>query len=1307
MRKHQYKKIVVFIFMNIASSVSAQQCKDVKREYQSQMCCGQPNKTFDLTSLDSMQTQGTRPNWFSVQKAECVFKSFDPLQVDVTLPEEVLFTEPPFDDVIRMGQQTYDYPSDRITVVGSNAMYAGRWTHAQTHNISAIQLLPWENPRCTCIEQNFTGLQIANNAGSPFITDASAFQEAYDSAFQGGPRNGCSALDNASYIPACRPSSDPKPDYCEVPWCYVDPTECPASAPSQYFETSLYYSYDTCQSKTDPPDNSWTQQYPRMCTIFETPVSQASGNENGFARALCNVTSSGIVTGTIQDFGIFFSSSGSKVRKVDTLETPQLSQFVSKFTGIRMGGHVSVAKIIAINNDAFTLDVKYTSDPTIYGNPQTDGIFDAKRDQPCTLQIDSSSSNLPTLSPARRTMDADLETGTALIIGPSGEVKCVGNNQYGQCGLDSSTYRRLGVGTTETMDGFPITDLGGQRAMDVAMSKEFSAILLEDGSVTTLGTVPAWVPSGLSGVESICAGSTMLGAVVGGVLHVYDSQQRTVAPLPNVAQISCGHDHVMALDRTARAWSLSSGATEFAPIAFKSGVVSFVAAGWMNSGIIDTNGNVYTWGKNDLGQLGHHFNDAQLLGDDVDLSTCGSGNCLVTIIPGTRATYLSMGKSHSVVTLSNGYVVGFGLDAHAEVTGLMIVPVFWNMGMSRLRRITGSHHVSQPNVTSTIVGGSITFDTSIKCNANFGEEMPSYQVDLSQHVPEFRDIETGELIAALRPTSWDGVKTLTGADDGDGNWVETSGVCDNPLPVRVTLSLNRPFYVTHAKRFGFKASFFDPVNLMAGSNPSAGGFFWVQSDKGHDIRDFNFDNVPEVSYKTAVMGRDSGQVLWLDESGALNVIVPMRREQNALTAQDLQSGLSQEEIQTKVWTDLSSHTPVMRAVVGFTSTYTIMEDYRVVYHGSNDLHGDFSGTGAGNNGGLQWSRGIALFNTSDHISNDARIIDNIDTSWWFDKKSPNARLNPSYAGLSQIRTHSTLIDGSGYWDEVTYNPSDILDKFKKSAPGTYWFSSGALNGMPFNSMPRVQELMCDVEVNGNDLPSSDSALECETSLFRVAGAQAGDVVQRYFSYASYMPTQVVPLGFQQTFYWPDARNGDGPQYLNYLRNEFDGHLMLPDRNVDIAPVITAKCVDNDAALNVSMGAYPMWNPGWGLPTPPTTCAEAASLQRFCDWWPDNNQHCLFTCPNPNACRPRCTDGVAPSTGDNSCYGDCAPDASPETIMAMHTTTEWNYGTMMNLDTCEKNANAATGFGMNMCTDGNWAALASLCQSHCATACYVV
>jgi hypothetical protein len=332
---------------------------------------------------------------------------------------------------------------------------------------------------------------------------------------------------------------------------------------------------------------------------------------------------------------------------------------------------------------------------------------------------------------SRKTMDASMETGTALLIGPAGQVKCVGNNEYGQCGLDAIQNRRLGFGTTETMNGFPVTPLDGKIAVDVSMSTTFSVIVLEDGTIKTFGSVPNWVPSteSLTDVYSACASSNLVGVLgTNGVLQMHDANRRSIAQITGVSQYSCGHSHALALDESGVVWELSGTASSFVQLSDVPGQkpIRFVEAGWENSGVIDAEGAVFTWGMNDKGQLGHHFNDGAMLGSDINLAACtveeDADICKVPLLPNTIAKYLSMGKSHSIVTMNNGHAVGFGLDAHAESTGVMVVPVFYNMWQTRLRRIMGSHYVKQPDLVATIEGDTISFETKIKCEPYFSEQ---------------------------------------------------------------------------------------------------------------------------------------------------------------------------------------------------------------------------------------------------------------------------------------------------------------------------------------------------------------------------------------------------------------------------------------------------------------------------------------------------------------------------------------------------------------------------------------------------------
>jgi len=76
--------------------------------------------------------------------------------------------------------------------------------------------------------------------------------------------NGCSAHDNG-LPPSC--TTDTRPSWCQVPWCYVDPSDCDGvtKVRTKYFPdvANLYFSYQTCSTDGASAGSSgadWTQQ---------------------------------------------------------------------------------------------------------------------------------------------------------------------------------------------------------------------------------------------------------------------------------------------------------------------------------------------------------------------------------------------------------------------------------------------------------------------------------------------------------------------------------------------------------------------------------------------------------------------------------------------------------------------------------------------------------------------------------------------------------------------------------------------------------------------------------------------------------------------------------------------------------------------------------------------------------------------------------------------------------------------------------------------------------------------------------------
>ena len=286
-----------------------------------------------------------------------------------------------------------------------------------------------------------------------------------------------------------------------------------------------------------------------------------------------------------------------------------------------------------------------------------------------------------------------------------------------------------------------------------------------------------------------------------------------------------GYDHVLALDVNGDAWLLGSGATGSLRLRRSQQVLSRSSrlVGKTLASLIPT--VPCTRGARTISDSLVTISMILRFLRMIRMSLRAAQEiAALSFYRNTRATYLSMGKSHSVVTLCDGHVVGFGLDAHAEVTGYMPSPVFYGQYYSsRFRRILSSHHAKHSDFESSIDGDSVSFRTNVEC-----ETALSGNVDLNDlRFPELRDLQTGEMIASLRPDGLDGVRNIT-----------AQPLCDQPIEVQVTLPLNRPFYVVAGFAPGgdFQAKWNDKDNLKAGQEFA---HFWIKSDQGLQLYDLD------------------------------------------------------------------------------------------------------------------------------------------------------------------------------------------------------------------------------------------------------------------------------------------------------------------------------------------------------------------------------------------------------------------------------------------------------------------------------------
>lgn len=167
---------------------------------------------------------------------------------------------------------------------------------------------------------------------------------------------------------------------------------------------------------------------------------------------------------------------------------------------------------------------------------------------------------------------------------------------------------------------------GIDSAVSVAGGSDFSAALMQDGSVTVWGGGGGFsVVSGLTGVSNIAAGqSTLLALKHDGTVWQWSfgaSAPEQIKGLTPIIAVAAGGGHYLALSRSGQVWAWGNnnrGQTGVKPseslvdqpkkVEGLSDIVS-IAAGYTHSLAVDVNGQVYAWGSNGSGQLGNNKTD--------------------------------------------------------------------------------------------------------------------------------------------------------------------------------------------------------------------------------------------------------------------------------------------------------------------------------------------------------------------------------------------------------------------------------------------------------------------------------------------------------------------------------------------------------------------------------------------------------------------------------------------------------------------------------------------------------------------------
>ncbi|XP_068949993.1 probable E3 ubiquitin-protein ligase HERC6 isoform X2 [Petaurus breviceps papuanus] len=306
---------------------------------------------------------------------------------------------------------------------------------------------------------------------------------------------------------------------------------------------------------------------------------------------------------------------------------------------------------------------------------------------------------------------------------------CWGDNSSGQLGIEAE--QRAKAGPVRCRPG---TSLGSERLVQAACGECHSLLLLSDGSILSCGSnvcgqlgrrenrkcvrpapiraletqTVVSVSCGKEHSLALCKTGKVFawGSGSEGQLGIKEFKKQNFIPKEiqdlssvKIIQVSCGHYHSIALAQDGKVFSWGKndygqlGLGEKSPFQARpqwvkslNGIpLAQVTAGGAHNFALSLSGTSYGWGRNNVGQLAFRGNNAS----EQIYKPCSIGN-----LKSLHVTYISCGDEHTAVLTQDGKVFTFGSNNSGQ------------LGRKLVSKKRGPQIVDSPHLFSQIACGS-------------------------------------------------------------------------------------------------------------------------------------------------------------------------------------------------------------------------------------------------------------------------------------------------------------------------------------------------------------------------------------------------------------------------------------------------------------------------------------------------------------------------------------------------------------------------------------------------------------------------